>query len=122
MNLILSFLVTLAIIFSVPIAVYGMFSYVFGLKEPEKKLGFLVGVLIQKVGTSLGFVWLFYLGINYFAANWLLYAAVWIIMFAIVEIGQVLVSDSSKNEAIAGIISESVYFPLAAAAISRLLV
>lgn len=121
MDLILSFLITLVIIFIIPIAVYGMFSSMFGLKEPEKKFSFLVSVLIQKVGTSLGFVWLFYMGLPYFGTNWLLYAMVWTTMFAIVEIGQAFTPNYSKKEAIAGIISELVYFPLAAVVISKLL-
>lgn len=121
MDLILSFLATLLIIFIVPIAIYGLFSRLFGLKEPEKKLSFFVSVLIQKIGTSIGFVWLFYLAKDFFGENWLLYAIVWAIMFAIVEVGQAIAPGSSKKEAVAGIISEVVYFPLAALAIAKLL-
>jgi hypothetical protein len=121
MDVVLSFLITLAIIFIVPIVIYGLFSSLFGLKEPDKKLGFLFSVLIQKIGTSIGFAWLFYLSRDYFGENWLLYAMVWIIMFAIVEVGQAMTPGYSKKEAVAGIISEIIYFPLAAVMLSKLL-
>lgn len=120
MNVFASFLITLVIAFVVPIAVYSMFSSLFGLKEPGKKLNFLIGVLVQKVGTSLGFVGLFFLAQDYFADNWLLYATIWFAMYALTEIGQVIMSEYSKKEALAGIISEAIYFPLSAWIISLL--
>lgn len=120
MNLVLGFFITLVIIFVVPVLVYGLFSAFFKLKEPEKKLSFMLGVLMQKVGTSLGFVSLFILGKQYFADRWMLYSAIWFVMFALTEIGQVVMSDYSKKEAIAGIISEAIYFPLAGVIIARL--
>ncbi len=121
MGLLFGFVTTLAIIFVVPVLVYAIFTAVFGLKEPEKKLGFFVGVLLQKVGTAIGFVALFYLGHSYFADNWLLYSMVWFVMFAITEIGQTFMPNYSKKEAVAGIISEAVYFPLSAFILSRLI-
>jgi hypothetical protein len=42
-------------------------------------------------------------------------------MFAITEIGQVLMSDYTPTEASAGIISEVIYFPLAGVIIEALL-
>lgn len=120
MNVFASFLITLVIIFVIPIIVYGVFSSLFGLKEPDKKLNFLIGVLVQKVGTSLGFVGLFFLAQDYFADNWLLYATIWFSMYALTEIGQVIMTEYSKKEALAGIISEAIYFPLSAWIISLL--
>lgn len=120
MEMLLSFILTLIIIFVIPIIVYGIFVSLFGLKEPEKKLRFFVGVLIEKVGTSAGFVALFYLGKDSFIDSWLIYSLVWVAMYAITEIGQVYMTDSSKKEAAAGIISEAIYFPLAAFVISLL--
>lgn len=121
MDFILSFFATLVIIFIVPILIYGIFSRFFGVQEPEKKLKFFIGVLIEKAGTSLGFVGLFYLGREFFIDNWLIYGLVWFAMFAITEIGQIFTTGSPKKEALAGIISEATYFPLAAYLISTIL-
>lgn len=121
MELFFSYFVTLIIIFVVPIVVYGFFVKLFGIKEPAKKAKFFLGVLIEKIGTSIGFVTLFYLGKDLFINNWLAYGMVWLAMFALTEIGQVYMTGSSKKEAIAGVISEAIYFPLAAYVISLLL-
>lgn len=121
MDLVSSFIFTLIIIFIVPILIYALFTSLFGLKEPEKKLNFFIGVLLQKVGTAIGFVSLFYLGREYFLDNWLLYSVVWFAMFAITEVGQAFMSNYSRKEAIAGIISEAIYFPLSAYVIALLL-
>ena len=118
MNILLSFLLTLVIIFVVPIIIYGFFVKIFGIKEPDKKLSFFTGVLIEKIGTSVGFVALFYFGKDFFINNWLLFGFVWFVMFAFTEIGQVYITGSSKKEALAGIISEAIYFPLAAFVVS----
>lgn len=110
----MSFTSTLAIIFIVPILIYAIFTALFGLKEPEKKLSFFAGVLLQKIGTTIGFTSLFYLGKDNIADHWLLYGFTWFVMFAFTEIGQTFMPNYSKKEAIAGIISEVIYFPLAA--------
>ena len=121
MNLLLGFIITLVIIFIVPVIIYGLFAALFGLKEPDKKLKFMLGVLVQKVGTALGFVTLFYLGRDYFIDNWLIYSIVWVVMFAITEIGQSIMSSYSRKEVVAGILSELIYFPLAAVILVSLL-
>ncbi len=121
MAIILSLITTLIIIFIVPIFVYGVFSKFWGLKEPERKLDFFTGVLIQKIGTSLGFVLLYYKGKDVFGGEWLIYSLIWFLMFAISEIGQAYMPNYSRKEAAAGIISEAFYFPLAGLAISFLL-
>lgn len=121
MDLLIGFILTLVIIFIVPVLVYTFFTSVFGLKEPEKKLKFFIGVIIQKVGTTIGFVALFYLGREYFLDHWLLYSFVWFVMFAMTEVGQAFMPGYSKKEAVAGIISEAIYFPLSAYIIARLL-
>lgn len=104
MDLVLSFLITLVIIFVVPVFVYGVFSALGGLKEPDKKLSFMLGVLLQKIGTAMGFVGLLHLGGAGLADKWLAYSLVWFVMFALTEVGQVVMSDYSKKEAVAGII------------------
>lgn len=111
MKYLLAFIITLVILFVVPILVYGLFSKFFGVKEPEKSSKFFVSVLLQKIGNTVAFVWLFNMIPN---PNWMLYAAAWFVMFSIIEVGQSMLSSYSKKEAIAGIISEAIYFPLAA--------
>jgi hypothetical protein len=64
MEIILSFITTLLVIFIVPVLVYSLFVKYASLKEPEMKLSFMVGVLIQKIGTAFGFVTLFELVVN----------------------------------------------------------
>ena len=121
MDIFLSIVLTLLIIFLVPIIVYSLFVKYAGLKEPDKKLSFMVSVLIQKIGTAIGFVTLYLIGRTGFEGSWIMYGMIWAVMFTIVEIGQAVGPDYSKKEAAAGIISELVYFPLAAFAIAKLL-
>lgn len=104
----------------VPIPVYGLFVKFAGLKEPDKAASFLISVLVQKVGTAFGFVALFAYAKEYFIDNWLMYALIWVAMFSVVEIGQALGPAYSKKEAVAGIISEIIYFPLAALVLANL--
>ncbi len=111
MKYFLAFVVTLVVLFVIPILVYGIFSKFFGVKEPEKNSKFFLSVLLQKIGNAIAFVWIFTMIPS---PNWLMYALAWFVMFAIVEIGQALLPTYSKKEAIAGIISEAIYFPLAA--------
>ncbi len=73
------------------------------------------------MGTSFGFVVIYYLGKANFESNWLIYSLVWVGMFAIVEVGQALIPNYSKKEALAGIISEVIYFPLAGLVMVNLL-
>ena len=121
MDILLGCIITLIIIFVVPILVYGLFTSFFGLKEPEKKLKFFVGVILQKVGTTIGFVVLFYLGREYFLDGWLLYGLIWFAMFALTEVGQTFMPNYSKKETVAGIVSEAIYFPLSAFILSHLI-
>lgn len=122
MNIAISIVITLVIIFVVPVFVYGLFTKLTSLKEPDKKLGFFISVIVQKIGTSFGFVFLYAIGRNYFGSRWLLYGMIWAVMFAIVEVGQAIGPNYLKKEAVAGIISEFIYFPLSALVISKLLI
>jgi hypothetical protein len=111
----LSFPLVLAIIFAVPFAIYAATSTVTGLETPGgSPLVFLTSVLVSKTGTALAFVLLFYCARDSFSGRWVLYAAIWWIMFAIGEVGQAIGPDYSWQEAIAGILSETIYFPLSA--------
>lgn len=105
-----------------PVLIYSLFVKLVGLKEPDKKLSFMISVLVQKVGTTFGFIVIFAIGKEHFIDSWLVYGLTWAVMFAVVEIGQSIGSDYSKKEAVAGIISEFIYFPLSALVIAKLLI
>jgi len=122
-NVLFSFVLVLAIIYIVPFLVYGLASVVTGLKTPEgvSPARFLVSVLVSKVGTAIAFVLIFYIARSSLSEQWFLYAAIWWLMFIIGEIGQAIGPNYSWKEAIAGIISETVYLPLSAYATNWLI-
>ena len=115
-KVILSIIFVSAIIFIVPILVYGLASVVAGLKTPEgaSPAQFLLSVLVSKIGTAIAFVLIFYFARNSLSGQWLLYAFLWWLMFVIGEVGQTIGPNYAWKEAIAGIISETVYLPLSA--------
>jgi hypothetical protein len=112
----MAILSVLAIFFVVAFLVYGTFSAVTGLATPggASPLVFLTSVLVVKLGHAVAFVLLFHLARGSFSPNWLLYAFSWWLMFVIGELGQAIAPNYSWQEAIAGIISETLYFPAAA--------
>ena len=112
----LSVLLVLAVIYAVPFVVYGLASVVVGLKTPEgaSPARFLTGVLVSKVGTALAFVLIFYVACDALSGQWLLYAFFWWLMFAFDEIGQAIGPKYSVQEAVAGVVSETIYLPLSA--------
>lgn len=110
-----------AVIFIVPILIYGAFSAVTGLQPPgESPTLFLVSTAASKLGTAIAFVGIFYLARDVLGGQWLLYAGLWWLMFVIGEVGQAIVPTYSWQEAVAGIISESIYFPLSGLILNRL--
>lgn len=112
----------LAIIYVVPIIAYGTLSVVTGLQPPgDSPMLFLVSVLVSKLGTAAAFVLIFHFAKAVFSGRWLLYAGIWWGMFAVGEIGQAIAPDYSWPEAIAGIVSEAIYFPASAWVVDRLL-
>jgi ABC-type transport system involved in multi-copper enzyme maturation permease subunit len=115
-KVILSMILVLAIIYIVPIVVYGLASAVAGLKTPEgaSPAQFLISVLVSKIGTAIAFVLIFYFARNSLSGQWLLYAFIWWLMFVFGEVGQAIGPDYSWKEAIAGMISETIYLPLSA--------
>lgn len=115
-KVVLSVLLALAVIYVVPFVVYGLASVVVGLKTPEgaSPVRFLTGVLVSKVGTALAFVLIFYVACESLSGQWLLYAAFWCLMFVFDEIGQAIGPRYSVAEAIAGVVSETIYLPLSA--------
>jgi hypothetical protein len=122
-KVILSIVLVLAIIYIVPILVYGFASVEADLKLPEgaSPVQFLISVLVSKIGAAIAFVLIFHFARNSLSGKWLLYAFIWWIMFIIGEIGQAIIPNYTWKEAIAGIISETIYLPLSAYLTNRLL-
>jgi hypothetical protein len=109
------------IIFAVPIAVYGVFSAVSGLQPPgESPMQFLLGTAVSKLGTAVAFVLIWYLAREIIGPQWLLYVGIWWLMFVLGEVGQAIGPSYSLQEAIAGVISESIYLPLSGLIVSWL--
>ncbi len=102
-----------AVIFVVPVVVYGAFSAVTGLQPPgSSPTLFLAGTAVSKLGAAVAFVAIFYLARDAIGGQWLLYAGIWWLMFVVGEVGQAITPTYSWQEAVAGIISETIYFPL----------
>ena len=112
----LSIILVLTVIYVVPLLVYGLGSVIAGLTTPEgsSPAKFLLSVLITKIGTAIAFVLLFYFARDSLSGQWLLYAFIWWLMFLVGEIGQTIGPNYSWKEAIAGMISETIYLPISA--------
>jgi hypothetical protein len=116
-------LLVLLIIYVVPFVVYGVASVVGGLKPPDtaSPARFLTGVFVTKLGTAIAFVTLFAMTRGAWQGHWLLYGLIWLVMFALSEVGEAISGRMSGPEAILGIVSECVYAPASALVVSRLL-
>jgi hypothetical protein len=109
-------------VFVVPILVYGILSRVTGLQPPgDDPMAFLAGVAVSKLGTALAFVGIWALGREALGPNWVLFVALWWVMFVLGEVGQAIGPDYSWSEAIAGVVSETIYLPLSGVIVARLL-
>jgi len=115
-KLVLCTLSVLGIIYLVPFVVYSLFTVLCNLKPPEgaSAFRFLSSVFVIKVGTAVAFVWLLYLAREPLQGRWLLYAFIWWLAAVLGEAGQAIGPGYTWKEAIAGVISESIYFPLSA--------
>lgn len=115
-KVIVSIVLVLLTIYVVPFLVYGLFTVTAHLKPPEGEspLQFLISVFVSKVGTAIAFVLIFFLARSSLTGKWLLYAFIWWIMFAIGEVGQAIGPNYIWKEAVAGIVSETIYLPLSA--------
>lgn len=122
-KILLSFVLVLLTIYLVPFLVYGLGAALAGLRTPAgvSPRQFLHGVLVSKVGTALAFVLIFQLAHSVLAGQWLLYAGAWWLMFVFGEIGQAIGPNYGWKAAVAGVISESIYLPLSAWMVDRLL-
>lgn len=109
-------------LFVVPIIVYGAFASLSWLHPPgDDAFVFLSGVAVSKLGTALAFVGIWLLGREIFEREWGLYVFFWLVMFVLGEVGQALGPDYGWQEALAGVISESLYLPLAGLIVARIL-
>ena len=68
-----SIILALAVIFLVPVAVYGSLASAWGLETPEGAsfATFLVSVLVSKTGTAVAFVLLYAVARGTFRDRWL---------------------------------------------------
>lgn len=115
--------VVLGIIYVVPFLVYALFSRVVDFQPPgDTPPGvFLLSIFVSKLGTALAFVSIFSIGRETVSERWHMYALSWWILFVVDEFGQAMRSDYTWPMAIAGIISETIYVPLAAYVTNRML-
>lgn len=115
-KIILNIVLVLAVIYLVPFFVYALATVVADMKLPEgaSPAQFLMSVLVSKIGTAIAFVLIFYFARSSLSGQWLLYAFVWWLMFVMGEIGQAIGPNYTWKEALAGILSETVYLPLSA--------
>ena len=110
-----SIVIVLVVIYIVPFLVYGIATKVVSLKPPEgSPVRFLLSVIVSKFGTAIAFVLIFYFARSSISGQWFLYALIWWIMIVIGEIGQTIGPNYTWKEAVAGIISETIYLPLSA--------
>ena len=120
---ILAVVVTFVTIQVVPFIVYGAMSAISGL-EPTGVANpglFIAGVAISKLGTAIAFATLYWVVLDTMGRRWFLYAIPWWTMFVATELGEALGTDYTWMEAIGGIISETVYTPLASYVTCRIL-
>ena len=116
-KVVLSIGLTLVIIYVVPFLIYGGLAASGWIKPPEHATPqrFLLGTLATKIGTAVAFVLIFYLARDTFSGRLLVYAALWWLMFVLSEFGMMIERDDySWKYVVGGIISETIYCPLAA--------
>ena len=122
-RLIMAILLVLAVIYAVPFVLYGGASILWDLRPPTSASPnrFLLGVLVTKVGTALAFVSIFALSRATWGPRWLLYATLWFVMFVFSELGEVVSGRWTNLDAVLGVVSEAIYFPVSAFITQRLL-
>ena len=119
-----SVVLTFVIFHVVAFAVYVPWSAVTGLQPTavgDSPGVFFLSVFVQKLGHAITFVLLFYVARERFSRCWLTYAGLWWLFSAFGEFGEAITPVYSWEEAVAGTVSEAVYFPLAAFTINRLI-
>ena len=123
MKHILSIIIVLVIIYLVPFVLYALSTVVWDLKPPDDIVPwqFLLSILVSKTGTAIAFVVFYHYAKAGLYRRWLLYAIIWWISFTIGELGQAIGPNYTWKEAVVGIISEAIYFPLAALVTDRII-
>lgn len=123
MRYVLSIISTLVVIYIVPFALYAIATVVWDITPPDDVAPwqFLIGILVSKMGTAIAFVLLYRFAKAGLNRKLLLYAFIWWLSFAIGELGQAIGPNYTWKEAVIGIISEALYFPLAAIITDRLI-
>ena len=113
----------LAIFFLVPFLTYGTLAFVAGLEPPAGVSPgvMMTSVFIEKLGHAIVFVGLYYWARKEVGDRWLYYAGAWWLMFLLGEIGVAMHPGYSWLEAVAGMLAETIYFPLAAWVAHRML-
>ena len=116
MNRARAFLATYVAMWLVPVPVYGLFAALGWMEMPAggNPVSFYLSVSVIKAGFAFGFVGLFPR-----KGSWRNYAITWWVMFAALELRQVVGQTNSLSFALAGILSEAGYFPLSALVVSR---
>ena len=119
----LSFVLTLLIMYVVPLPFYAGAAALTGLEPPEgaAPIVFMLSVLVIKIGAAGAFVLILYVARDALAGRWLIYGFAWCLFFVFGEVGQAIGPGYSWTEAIAGIMSETIYCPLAALVADRVL-
>ena len=119
----LCILLTLVILHVGTFVGYGVFALATGLEPPEDVSPgtFLLVVLIDKTGHAIAFVLIFFLARNSLTGRWPVYAFVWWLMFVLGEVARAIGPGYSRQEAIAGMLSETIYFPISAYVTNRML-
>ena len=120
---VLSVIATLLIIYIVPFVLYALATVVWDLEPPDDTAPwqFLVSILVSKIGTAIAFVVIYRFAKLGLGRRWSLYALIWWLSFAIGELGQAIGPGYTWKEAVIGVISEALYFPLAAIVTDRLI-
>ena len=122
-SLVIATMAVLAIIYVVPLVVYGAASTLGGVELPTESSPqrFLLGVLVTKLGTAIAFVLLLQITSAAWVDRWPLYGLIWFGMFAASEVGDAISGRSTWQEASLGILSEAIYAPASAFAAYSLL-
>ncbi len=83
---------------------------------------FFTSVVIEKIGHTIAFVLIFYLGRHSLSQHWVLYAFGWWTMFALGELALAIRQPTYTTDmAVGGVIAEAIYLPLAALSVQRIL-
>lgn len=100
----------------VPFVVYGIAARFANIQTPGQvsTQQFMLSVFLEKFGVATTFAVVFLMGDRVTAPNWLFYGMLWWYMAALAEVATAMRGGYGWKEAVIGIVSELIYFPLAA--------